>query len=201
MSPPAPQGLWSFMGLLQSQRNLGVVGGTWVWGSNTARFEYLSATNQADRFALLSLSLLLCKMGPLGGQKQCRCDAASFLPEPGQEGSSATPAWGSDAGASLGGTHSKEALWTPAGILRPWPARGSSSTAQSPVEASVGRTLPGHPTIKQVGGFLCSPPFCPSWDWTGWVHLAPMPSGPERERKPELPESQLPADFSSPQGL
>lgn len=52
-------------------------------------------------------------------------------------------------GRSLGWTCSEETYY--AGIRRPWPAQEFSSTAQSPVVASVARTLRGHPMIKQVG--------------------------------------------------
>lgn len=50
-----------------------------------------------------------------------------------------------------------------AGILKPWPARGSSSTARSPAAASVGRTSHGHPTIRQVGHIFSFSPLCGSW--------------------------------------
>jgi hypothetical protein len=56
---------------------------------------------------------------------------------------------GMEVGVSPGGACSEEIHY--AGIRRPWPAREFSSTAQSPVVASVERTLRGRPMIRQVG--------------------------------------------------
>ena len=106
--------------------------------------------------------------------------------------------------------HSKEAPWTPAGIQRPWPARGSSSTAQSPVVASVERTWHGHPTIRQVGHSSAPHPL----PELGLGHpvfrllLVPVPSEcphdaatcPEREKNRRALYLPPGADCSSPQG-
>lgn len=84
-----------------------------------------------------------------------------------------------------------------AGTQRPWPARGCSSTARSPVVASAERTWHGPPTIRQVGRFLGCPPRAPpppsllSWAGTSVCrpqHPPPWPCcpGPGRQRAPGL---------------
>lgn len=124
------------------------------WGPDRARLKdpLFGWPRQSPLVPESQFSLL--KMGLLGGPSQCFCYPLS----PDREGSSAVQTSDVGWGVSVSGVEvkvsrgwacSKETLF--AGIQKPWPAQEFSNTAQSPVVASVGRTLHGHPTIRQVG--------------------------------------------------
>lgn len=115
-----------------------------------------------------SLSLCLCKRVCWRPHIQAGCSPVSSMKAEGDGGSALQPllwAWPRGALSDL-------APWTLAGTPKPWPAQGSSNTAQNPVAVNVGRTWHGHPTIRQVG---CDPSPGPGWDFLRPPFCPPHP--------------------------